>query len=109
MNNYECLEDRVLIRPIKKTDLIKTDGGIIDPNVRKKAVSEGIVVSVGEGRRANDTGELMATVLHEGDVILYPTNQENYITIETENGKEEVLLMRESDVILVISKKSDTL
>jgi len=109
MNKYQVLEDRLLVRPIKETEIKLTDGGIYDPNVRKKPVAEGIVISIGEGRRANDNGDLMATVLHEGDKILYPTNQETFITIETENGKEEVLLMRESDVIMVISKKTDSL
>src|SRR5205809_1719103 len=105
---FECLEDRILIRPIKKEAEV-TEAGIIDPNVRQKPTSEGEVIEVGEGRYATDTGVFMNTRLTKGDFILYPSAQGTPITIETDNGKEDVLLMRESDIILRISPANEKL
>lgn len=103
--NYQCLEDRCLVRPVKKTELETTDSGIVIPDTVKKDVREGIIISCGPGRYAGDTGMAIPTVLAKGDFVLYGANQGMPLEIETENGKEEVLIMRESDCLLVISKK----
>lgn len=104
---YSPLEDRLLIRPIKQTELQKTEGGIIDPNVKLKPVSKGEVVSVGQGYTARDTGVFVPTVLAKGDLILYGTGAGMEIEIDKEDGtgKETVIIMREGDCFLLISKK----
>lgn len=99
---YSCLEDRVLVKEIKKTELEVTDGGIIDPNLVKKPVAEGLVISVGEGCYARDTGVFMPTRLAKGDKVLYGSSQGLPITIDNGEGKEEVLIMREGDILIVI-------
>jgi co-chaperonin GroES (HSP10) len=106
---YECLEDRLLIRPIKQTELAKTEGGIIDPNVKQKPVLKGTVVSVGLGYTARDTGVFVNTVLSKGDTVLYGASAGIEIEIEKEDGsgKESVWLMRESDVLLLIKKSEE--
>lgn len=108
MINYECLEDRCLIRPIKQTELERTAAGIIDPNVKQKPVTKGVVVSIGQGYTARDTGVFVPTILHKGDTVLYGAGAGMPVDVETENGKEEVLIIRESDVFLLISKKETT-
>lgn len=106
--NYEPLEDRVLIRTIKKSEPEVTDGGIIDPNVKQKPVLKGEVISVGPGYTARDTGVFVTTLLAKGDIVLYGATAGMPIDIQTDSGKEEVVLMRESDCLLLISKKSGT-
>ncbi len=105
MINYECLEDRCLVRPIKKTELETTDSGIVIPDTVKKDVREGIVIACGPGRYAGETGLQIPTILGKGDHVLYGASQGLPIEIMTESGKEEVLIMRESDCLLVIFKK----
>ena len=110
MKKYDCLEDRCLIRPIKEKELKKTEGGIIDPNVKQKPLLKGEVVSIGEGFTARDTGLFVATRLCKKDIVLYGASCGVPIEIDKEDGSglEEVLVMREGDCVLVISEKSDT-
>lgn len=109
MVKFECLEDRCLIRPIKEKELKKTEGGIIDPNVKQKPVLKGEVVSIGIGFTARDTGVFVPTVLHKGDIVLYGAAAGLEIEIDKEDGgNEAVLIMRETDCLLLISKKSAT-
>ncbi len=103
MSNYQCLEDRVLIRPIKKTEPEKTTSGIIT-DMAKKEVLEGEVINVGGGRYAGDSGVFIPTILHSGDIVLYGANQGLHISIENGNGKEDVVVMREGDILLLIKK-----
>jgi co-chaperonin GroES (HSP10) len=98
---YEPLEDRVLIREVKKTEPEKTAGGIITDMV-KKEVKEGEVVAVGQGYTARDTGTFIPTILHKGDIVLYGINAGMPIEIQNGNGKEECRLMRESDVLCLL-------
>ena len=105
MNIYSPLEDRVLIRPEKKKELEKTDGGIIDPNVKQRPVSRGEVIAAGYGYVARDTGAEVLTTLKRGDIVLYATEAGQELEIETEAGKETVRIMREGECLLVISKK----
>lgn len=102
---YQPLEDRLLVKEIKKgTEM--TDGGIHIPETIKKEVKEGIVISVGPGRYASESGMAIPTILAKGDHVLYGASQGMPIEIEGDAGKVEVTLLRESDVLLVISKKS---
>lgn len=102
---YIPLEDRVVIRPIKSTEPEKTAAGIITDAI-KKEVQKGEVVSVGEGYKARDTGVFVPTVLHSGDIVLYGIHAGIEIEIPTDNGgKEECRLMRESDILIFISRK----
>lgn len=106
MIKYNPLEDRVLIRELKKEGSDKTDGGIIIPDSAKKDVSEGEVQAIGVGRYAPETGTFIPTVLHKGDIVLFGKNQGLSLDIPDENGKkEEMRLMREGDVLLLIAKK----
>lgn len=101
---YQCLEDRCLIKPIKKEETQVTESGI-HLDMKKKEVAEGLVISVGEGYTARETGEFVPTVLRKGDIVLYGVNQGMDIEIPDETGKfQEYRLMREGDVIMLIDR-----
>lgn len=105
---FDPLEDRVLIRPKKQTELQTTDGGLIVPLTVKKEINEGEVVAVGQGFTARDTGLFVPTILHKGDLVLYGIHAGMPIEVENGNGKEECLLMREGDVLMLIKKAEQT-
>lgn len=101
---YDPLEDRILILPIKKTEEEKTASGLID--VSKKETAEGIVVANGAGYTARDTGVFVQTVLAVGDKVLYGIHAGMPLEVPNEKGeKVEHRLMRESDVLCLLSKK----
>jgi len=101
---YQPLEDRVLIKPIKNTEPEKTESGIIT-EMAKKETAEGMVVASGEGFVARDTGVLVGNVLKKGDVVLYGLNAGMPLDIPREGGgKDECRLMREGDVLALIKK-----
>lgn len=107
-DQYQPLEDRIIIKPDAVTELEKTDSGIIIPDSAKKEVREGTVISVGPGRYASETGTFIPTCLGKDDRILYGINQGMEISIQTESGRQDVRIMREGDVLLLISKKEQS-
>lgn len=102
--NYEPLEDRCLIRQIKKTEPETTASGIIT-DMMKKEVLEGEIVAIGQGYTTRDTGVFIPTILHKGDIVLYGKLAGTPLDIENGNGKEECVLMREGDVLCRIGSK----
>jgi len=105
-SKFQPLEDRILVKPIKKTETEVTEGGIVIPDTVKKEVAEGIVVAAGPGRYANETGAAIPCMLGKGDHVLYGVNQGLEIEIDGDSGKELVRILREGDILLIISKKS---
>lgn len=104
---YDPLEDRVLIKEIKKTEPETTAAGIITDTIQKET-AEGIVAAVGDGYTARDTGTFIQTVLRKGDLVLFGKNAGMKIDVPNEDGtKTEHRLMREGDVLLLIKKSSD--
>lgn len=101
------LEDRIVIKEIKKGDLEKTEGGIIIPDSVKKDVAEGIVVAAGAGRYAIETGAFIPNMLSKNDIVLYGRQQGMEVEIEGENGRETVRIMREGDILMLIEKAAD--
>ena len=90
------LADRVVIKPLEPEE--KTKGGIVLPETAKEKPQEGRVVAVGKGKIL-DNGHIQAMELKVGDRILYAKYSGNEIT--TKEG-EELLIMREEDVLAVI-------
>jgi chaperonin GroES len=97
--HFRPLHDRVVVRRID-TDQ-KTAGGIIIPDTAKEKPQEGEVVSVGPGAR-NDRGELVPAELKAGDRVLFG----KWSGTEVKIDGEELLIMKESDVMGVIEKTS---
>lgn len=98
---FEPLEDRILVKEIKPNESEISQGGLILDTI-KKPTKNGIVISVGTGTYAKETGIFMPNVLHEGDEIIFgeAIGMEIYV-----NG-ENLLLMREGDILMAASKKT---
>ena len=97
--HFRPLHDRVVVRRIDADQ--KTAGGIIIPDTAKEKPQEGEVVSVGPGAR-NDRGELVPTELRAGDRVLFG----KWSGTEVKIDGEDLLIMKESDVMGVIEQTS---
>jgi len=92
---FRPLHDRVLIRRIDEEE--KSAGGIIIPDAAKEKPMEGDVISVGSGTR-DDQGKLVPLDVKPGDRIVFGKWSGNEIKVDG----EELLMMRESDIMGVI-------
>ena len=90
------LGDRVVIR--RETAEEKTKGGLYLPDTAKDKPARGTVVSIGDGRIL-DNGKRSQFQIKEGDKVIFLS----YAGEEFKVGDDELLLMRESDVLAIIS------
>jgi len=86
------LGDRVLIRPLTEEEVSK--GGIILPDTAKEKPQRGEVVAVGPGR-LDENGKRVAMDVKVGDKVIYS----KYAGSEIKEGEEELLILRESDIL----------
>lgn len=93
---FTPLHDRVLVRRVEGDE--KTAGGLIIPESAKEKPAEGLVVSVGAGAKDED-GERIAMDVSAGDKILFGKWSGTEVTVDG----EELLIMKESDILGVIS------
>ena len=91
------LHDRVVVRRIEGEE--KTKGGIIIPDTAKEKPMEGEVVAVGPGARGED-GKLHPLDVKKGDRILFG----KWSGTEVKIGGDELLIMKESDIMGVLTK-----
>ncbi len=91
------LHDRLVVKRVEEEE--KTKGGIIIPDAAKEKPIEGKVVAVGNGKLL-DNGKLRALDIKAGDVVLFG----KYSGTEVKLDGEEHLILREDDVLGVISK-----
>lgn len=91
------LQDRVIVKRIEEE--AKTKGGIIIPDTAKEKPMEGLVVSVGKGKTADD-GKLIKPDVKAGDRILFG----KYSGTEVKIDGEELLIMREDDILGILEK-----
>ena|ERR1700676_1551683 len=96
--NYELFDDRVLIKPAAAEE--KTKGGIIIPDTAKEKPQKGIVVAVGPGKYAEQTGNLIPLKQKIGDVVLYGKYSGTEISVEG----EDYLIMRSSDLLMKVGE-----
>ena len=93
---FKPLHDRVLVRRTEGDE--KTSGGLIIPDSAKEKPAEGEVVSCGDGAR-KDSGELIDMAVSAGDKVLFGKWSGTEVTVDG----EELLIMKESDVLGVLS------
>ena len=86
------LTDRVIVKPSEAGDEIRH--GIFIPDTAKEKPQEGNVVAVGPGRVTED-GKRIAMEIKVGDKIIYA----KYGGTEIKDGDDELLILRESDVL----------
>ena len=91
------LYDRILVRRTEEEN--KTKGGIIIPDTAKEKPMQAEVIAVGKGRVTED-GKLFPLEVKKGDRILMG----KYAGTEIKIDGEELLILKESDVLGIIEK-----
>jgi len=94
---FRPLHDRVVVRRIEAEE--KTAGGIIIPDTAKEKPQEGEVIAVGPGAR-DESGKLVVLDVKAGDRVLFGKWSGSEVRIDG----EDLLIMKESDVMGVIEK-----
>ena len=90
------LHDRVVVKRMEEERT--SAGGIVIPDSAAEKPSKGEVLAVGNGK-VNDAGELRALDVKVGDTVLFG----KYSGTEIKIDGEEVLIMREDDILGVIA------
>ena len=93
---FTPLHDRVLVRRVESDE--KTKGGLIIPDSAKEKPAEGEIVSCGEGAR-KESGELIPMGVKAGQKVLFG----KWSGTEVKIDGEDLLIMKESDVLGIIS------
>jgi chaperonin GroES len=96
---FRPLHDRVVVKRVEEET--KTRGGIIIPDTAKEKPMQGEVIAVGPGAR-NEKGEIQALDVKVGDRILFG----KWSGTEVKLDGEELLIMKESDIMGVIETSS---
>jgi len=96
---FRPLHDRVVIRRLEGEE--KTKGGIIIPDTVKEKPQEGEVIAVGPGAR-DESGKLVPLDLKAGDIVLFG----KWSGSEVKIGDQELLIMKESDIMGVIEGRA---
>ena len=89
------LADRVVVRSLE--DVEQTRGGLFIPDTAKEKPQQGEILAVGPGRF--DEGTRVPMDVKVGDKVLYGKYSGTEVTIDG----EPLLILRESDVLAVIS------
>jgi len=97
--SFRPLHDRVVVRRLTAEE--KTAGGIIIPDTAKEKPMEGEVIAVGPGAR-NEQGALVPLDVKAGDKILFG----KWSGTEVKLDGEELLIMKESDIMGIIDATS---
>ena len=97
--NLQPLGDRLIVEVLEEEEM--TVSGIVLPDTAKEKPQRGRVLAVGPGSR-NDKGELVPMDVAQDDEIIFS----KYGGTEVKLGTDEVLILRESDVLAkVVSGK----
>ena len=98
---FRPLHDRVLVRRLAEET--RTSGGIIIPDTAKEKPMEGEIIAAGPGVRGDD-GKLHPLDVKAGDRVLFG----KWSGTEVKIDGEDLLIMKESDVMGVIEGSSAT-
>ncbi|MGO9785430.1 MAG: co-chaperone GroES [Stellaceae bacterium] len=96
---FRPLHDRVLVRRLEEET--RTAGGIIIPDTAKEKPMEGEIIAAGPGARGED-GKLHPLDVKAGDRVLFG----KWSGTEVKIDGEELMIMKESDIMGVIDAKS---
>jgi len=89
------LADRVVILALEETEEMR--GGLYIPDTAKEKPQQGEIIAVGPGRV--EKGEKVPMELKVGQKVLYGKYSGTEVTL----GDEQYLIVKESDVLAVIS------
>jgi chaperonin GroES len=90
------LGDRVLVKPMEEE--ATTASGIVLPDTAKEKPQKGEVLAVGDGKV--EDGKRIKLDVSKGDEVLYSKYGGTEITVEG----EDLLVLRESDVLAIVEK-----
>lgn len=93
--NIRPLHDRVIVKRLEEDKT--TPGGIVIPDTASEKPIQGEIVAVGNGKLL-DNGEVRALEVKKGDKVLFG----KYSGTEVKIGGEELLVLREDDIMGVI-------
>ena len=96
---FRPLHDRVVVKRIDAEE--KSKGGIIIPDTAQEKPSQGEVVAVGPGGR-DESGNLIKLDVKAGDRVLFG----KWSGTEVKLDGEELLIMKESDIMGVIEQSA---
>ncbi len=91
------LHDRVIVKRLDNER--KTASGIVIPDNAAEKPDQGEIVAVGPGKR-DDAGKIIAPDVKVGDRVLFGKYSGQTVKVEG----EELLVMREEDIMAVIEK-----
>jgi len=94
--NIRPLGDRVVVKAVERGE--QTKSGIYLPDTAQEKPQEAVVIAVGPGKLL-DNGSRTPMDLKEGDKILFS----KYAGTEIKQGDEDYLILRESDILAVIT------
>ena len=89
------LADRVVVKALEDTEQMR--GGLYIPDTAKEKPQQGEVVAVGPGK-FDDKGSRVPMDVKSGDKVLYGKYSGTEVTV----GGEQLLILRESDVLAVL-------
>lgn len=89
------LHDRVIVKRMEEERT--SPGGIVIPDSAKEKPIKGEVLAVGTGK-VKDNGDVIAPAVKVGDLVLFG----KYAGTEVKIDGDELLVMREEDIMAVI-------
>jgi chaperonin GroES len=95
MKKIRPLHDRVIVRRLEEER--KSAGGIVIPDSAKEKPVQGEVIAAGTGKILED-GKVRPLDVKKGDKVLFG----KYSGTEVKIGDEELLVMREEDIMGVV-------
>ena len=96
--NLKPLDDRIVVKPNQAEE--RTASGLVIPDTAKEKPQQGTVLAVGNGRRAESTGELIPLDVKVGDTVVYSKYGGTEITV----GGEDLLILSSRDVLAIVAK-----
>jgi len=93
------LGDRLIVEALEEEE--STESGIVLPDTAKEKPQRGRVLAVGPGARDKDGKRIQMDVV-EGDEVIFS----KYGGTEIKAGSDEVLILRESDVLAKVTPRA---
>lgn len=94
MNTIKPLADRVLVKPLHEEE---NSFGILLAQTAKEKSEKGEIIAVGPGK-TTDNGAIVPMNVKVGQKVLF----KKYAPDEIKVGKEELLIISESDILAII-------
>ena len=92
--NVQPLGDRVLIRPLEETEMMR--GGLYIPDTAKEKPQQGEVLAIGRGRI--EDGKRVPMEVQVGQTVLYGKYTGSELTL----NDEQLLVVKESEILAAV-------